>query len=89
MRLTNLSRTGFTKSWALYVLLATACVYSQLANAATSKPNVLIIYADDLGWAETGAQGCKDIPTPNIDSIAANGVRCTQGYVAATYCPRG
>jgi arylsulfatase A-like enzyme len=50
------------------------------------KPNFLIIYADDLGWAETGAQGSKDIPTPHIDSIAKNGVRCTQGYVAATYC---
>ncbi len=49
-------------------------------------PNILIIYADDLGFGETGVQGCKDIPTPHIDSIAKNGVRCTQGYVAATYC---
>ena len=53
---------------------------------AANRPNVLIIYADDLGYGETGVQGCKDIPTPNIDSIAKNGVRCTQGYVAATYC---
>lgn len=50
------------------------------------RPNFLIIYADDLGWGETGAQGCRDIPTPHIDSIAKNGLRCTQGYVAATYC---
>src|SRR4051812_19510975 len=54
--------------------------------SAAEKPNFLIIYADDLGWAETGAQGCQDIPTPHIDSIAKSGVRCTQGYVAATYC---
>ena len=54
--------------------------------ADTSRPNFLIIYADDLGYGETGVQGCKDIPTPNIDSIAKNGLRCTQGYVAATYC---
>ena len=55
-------------------------------SLAADKPNLLIIYADDLGWGELGCQGCKDIPTPNIDSIAKNGLRFTQGYVAATYC---
>lgn len=50
------------------------------------RPNIVLIYADDLGWGETGVQGNKDIPTPHIDSIAKNGVRFTQGYVAATYC---
>ena len=53
---------------------------------AADKPNLVIFYADDLGWGETGAFGCKDIPTPNIDSLAKNGVKFTQGYVAATYC---
>jgi arylsulfatase A-like enzyme len=53
---------------------------------ASDKPNLVIFYADDLGWGECGCYGCKDIPTPNIDSLAANGVRFTQGYVAATYC---
>lgn len=53
---------------------------------AASKPNFLIIYVDDTGWGETGVQGCKDIPTPHIDSIAKNGIRFPQGYVAATYC---
>ncbi len=51
-----------------------------------SRPNVLIFYADDLGWGELGCQGNQEIPTPHIDSIAKNGVRFTQGYVAATYC---
>lgn len=54
--------------------------------SAADKPNFLIIYADDLGWGETSAQGCKDIQTPNIDSIAKNGIHFKQGYVAATYC---
>jgi arylsulfatase A-like enzyme len=53
---------------------------------ADEKPNVLIFYADDLGWGELGCQGNKQVPTPNIDALAAGGVRCTQGYVAATYC---
>jgi arylsulfatase A-like enzyme len=61
-----------------------ASLKAEVARAA--QPNVVIIYADDFGWGETGVQGCKDIPTPNIDSIAKNGLRFTQGYVAATYC---
>lgn len=58
-----------------------------VASAAPAKkPNILILLSDDVGWAEFGFQGNKDIPTPNIDSIAKNGVRFPQGYVAATYC---
>lgn len=52
----------------------------------SGKPNLLIFYSDDQGWGETGCYGNKEIPTPNIDALAANGVRFTQGYVAATYC---
>jgi len=53
---------------------------------AAGKPNILMLFADDLGWGELGCQGNPQIPTPHIDSIASNGLRCTQGYVAATYC---
>ena len=56
------------------------------ARGAAAKPNVIVFLSDDVGWAEYGFQGCKDIPTPNIDSIAKNGVRFTSGYVAATVC---
>jgi arylsulfatase A-like enzyme len=59
---------------------------SSATAAAAKKPNILIILSDDVGWAEFGFQGNKDIPTPNIDSIAESGVRFPQGYVAATYC---
>ena len=55
------------------------------SNAA--QPNIVIFYADDLGWGELGCQGfTKDIPTPHIDSLVKNGLRFTNGYVAATYC---
>jgi arylsulfatase A-like enzyme len=48
---------------------------------------VVVIVADDLGYADVGAQGLsKDVRTPNIDSIAANGVRFTSGYVTAPVC---
>lgn len=58
------------------------------ASAATSKkPNILVIVADDLGYGELTVQGfTKEIPTPNIDSIAQNGVRFTSGYVSGPYC---
>ncbi len=57
------------------------------AVAADKKPNVLVILADDLGYGELGCQGfTKEIPTPHIDSIAANGVRFTSGYVSGPYC---
>jgi arylsulfatase A-like enzyme len=50
------------------------------------KPNILIILADDLGYADVGFHGCKDIPTPHLDAVAKSGVRCTNGYVSGVYC---
>ena len=51
-----------------------------------TKPNILVIVADDLGYGDIGVHGGKDVPTPNIDALAASGVRCTNGYVSAPYC---
>lgn len=56
------------------------------AVVATAAPNLIVIMADDLGYADVGFNGCKDIPTPNIDSIASHGVRCTNGYVSYSVC---
>lgn len=50
------------------------------------RPNVVVIVADDLGYGETGMMGNRQIPTPHIDALAASGVRCTAGYVTASYC---
>ena len=72
------------------MLVVVGTLFVSLCDAsavqAAEKPNIVIFYGDDLGWGELGCQGNKEIPTPHIDSIAANGVRFTQGYVAATYC---
>lgn len=54
--------------------------------AAADKPNVLVVFADDLGYADIGVHGGKDVPTPHIDALAASGVRCTSGYVTSPYC---
>ena len=50
------------------------------------RPNVVILLADDLGYADVGFQGCKDILTPHIDALAKAGIRCTNGYVSGPYC---
>jgi arylsulfatase A-like enzyme len=55
-------------------------------TATARQPNVVILLADDLGYADVGFQGCQDIPTPNIDALAKGGVRCTNGYVSCPYC---
>ena len=54
--------------------------------AGRPKPNVLLIVADDLGFADLGFQGGKDIPTPHLNGLAKGGVRCTNGYVSGPYC---
>jgi arylsulfatase A-like enzyme len=66
-------------------LLALLLALSLTAFAA-DKPNVLIIVADDLGYADVGFQGAKDVPTPNLDALAARSVRCTNGYVSHPFC---
>lgn len=71
--------------WHSYVGVALMAL-SNLVHGATTQPNILLIIADDLGYADVGFQGCKDIPTPNIDSLAASGVRFTSGYVSGPYC---
>ncbi len=61
------------------------CLSTSQALTA-DKPNVLVIVADDMGFADVGFNGCRDIPTPNIDSLARHGVVCTNGYVSGCVC---
>jgi arylsulfatase A-like enzyme len=56
------------------------------ASGADPKPNILVIVSDDHGYADVGFQGCKDIPTPHLDRLAREGMRCTQGYASHPYC---
>lgn len=64
-----------------------ACVVALLALPVdASQPNIVVIMADDLGYADVGFQGCQDIATPNIDKLAASGARFSQGYVTGCMC---
>jgi arylsulfatase A-like enzyme len=59
---------------------------AQAAAARSDRPNVIVIIADDLGYADVGANGVEWIPTPNIDALTSTGVRFTDGYVTAAVC---
>ena len=67
-------------------LFAFVVAFSSPAVAKTTAPNIVIILADDLGYGDIGFNGCSDIPTPSIDSLAANGVLCTNGYSTHPFC---
>lgn len=53
---------------------------------AAEKPNILLMVSDDQGYADLGFQGCKDIPTPHLDRLAAEGIRFGNGYVSHPFC---
>ena len=54
--------------------------------AASTRPNIVFIVVDDLGYGELGCYGGKEIPTPHLDALAAGGVRFTHAYVTAPFC---
>src|SRR4051812_18462560 len=67
--------------------LCWACLWlSGLQTLAAAQPNVIFIYADDLGYAGLSTTGATDIKTPHIDSLAANGVRFSDSYVTGCVC---
>ena len=58
----------------------------QHAAQHAARTNIVLIVIDDLGYADLGCQGSADVRTPNIDALAAGGVRFTAGYVASPLC---
>jgi arylsulfatase A-like enzyme len=70
----------------LLLALVAASISTATLAAGRDKPNVILIVADDLGYADVGFQGCKDIPTPHLDALAKTGVVCTSGYVSHPFC---
>src|SRR6478736_703111 len=70
----------------LLVCTTLAGLHTESRAADNRKPNILFIVGDDMGYADVGFQRCKDIPTPNLDSLAKSGMRFTSGYVSAPYC---
>ncbi|MEO2017868.1 MAG: sulfatase-like hydrolase/transferase [Fuerstiella sp.] len=77
-----------------FVKTVTACaIFAGLLPAlcpgqevAQRKPNVVILFIDDLGYGDVGCFGNKRIPTPHIDSLAADGAKCTMSYITNPPC---
>ena len=68
---------------ALVSLVLIVCGFTQ---AAASKPNIVLMYVDNLGYGDLGCYGHPEVKTPRIDQLAAEGVRCTDYYVVTATC---
>lgn len=69
----------------LFVLLGLSCIAAVAADQP-SKPNILLIYADDIGYGDFGCYGAKAVQTPNVDRLAKEGLRFTSGYSSSATC---
>ncbi|MEK7951081.1 arylsulfatase [Luteolibacter soli] len=76
----------FSVSNGLPAVIATGTATVSQAAPPSPRPNVIVILADDMGWGDLGCYG-SEIPTPNIDALAANGVRFRQFYQSARCSP--
>lgn len=68
-------------------LLTAFCLAVTFTAQADTKPNIVHIVADDLGWKDVGFNGCTDIKTPNIDALAAGGAKLSHFYVQPMCTP--
>ncbi len=55
-------------------------------KTTAARPNIIVILCDDLGYADVGFNGSKDIITPHLDQLATNGMVCSAGYVPHPFC---
>ncbi len=74
------------KTNGIALLLVLACSQTAWSKPAETRPNIILLFIDDLGYGDTGPFGCTDIPTPNIDRLAEEGVVFTQTYVTNPPC---
>jgi len=86
-------KIGFKFFFLFLPLALVFCSVDSITSNAKSKvkpklrqPNIIILFADDLGYADLGCQGSTDIITPNIDKMADEGIRFTSGYCTAPQC---
>ena len=83
----TITRRNFFKSIGLGERNGGAALRRRLsASSGRTKPNIIFILADDLGHADLGCYGQKKILTPNIDALAAEGMRFTNCYAGSTAC---
>src|SRR4051812_29453432 len=74
------------KRFYLTIILIGVSVITSVAQSRSTKPNIVFILADDLGYGDLGCYGQQKIQTPNIDALAKKGIRFTQFYAGSTVC---
>src|SRR5438445_12981384 len=82
----TISRRRFVQTTAAGSLALAGIGFGRPTWAQSTKPNILFIMADDLGYADVSCYGQRDYTTPNIDRLAIEGLRFTQGYANSSVC---
>ncbi|EMI40448.1 N-acetylgalactosamine 6-sulfate sulfatase (GALNS) [Rhodopirellula sp. SWK7] len=82
--MSNQMKTAWLPIWTLMPFIAMTA--STIVAESPSRPNIVVIMCDDLGYSDVGFSGAPDIRTPNLDSLAKAGTICTSGYVAHPFC---
>jgi arylsulfatase A-like enzyme len=67
-------------------IVAAIGFFAAAAQASSRKPNIVVIFTDDVGYGDLSIHGCKDISTPHLDALLRKGIRCVNGYVMASIC---
>lgn len=88
---TKIHRCKKTLFWSLIffilpLMISTSCSSSKEAETIAEKPNIIIFYVDDMGYADVGIYGAKGVSTPNIDNLAKEGVMFTDAHSPAATC---
>ena len=76
----------FFPFWYVFILTLILFSCSNIKKQHNDKPNIIIIYADDLGYGDVGAYGSVAVKTPNIDKLANGGIKFTRGYASSATC---
>ena len=74
------------KILAIILLISVVSCKESSKEEVQKKPNIIIIYVDDLGYGDVGFNGATEIKTPNLDKLANNGVKFTNGYATSATC---
>ena len=87
--LTKLNKVKLYSSLAISLSVLSSCsteVVQELNQNSPKKPNIVIFYVDDLGWGDLSSYGATQVNTPNVDALAANGIRFTDAHSSSATC---
>src|SRR5687768_2477902 len=76
----------FIRNIGILIILPVIALGTCFAAIAQQKPNIVLVYTDDLGYGDLSCYGAKNITTPNIDRIAAKGIRFTNAHATSATC---